>query len=108
MSSIANKIGGILKMLRTKRGLTQAQLAERAGVSTAYLSLIERNARTPNLEVLEQISSGLDVPINIVLLFASDLSELENFDKSIAERLSLIAMRLIESDKDNESSPLPV
>lgn len=105
MSSITNRIGGTIKMIRTKRGLTQGQLAERAGISVAYLSLIERHARTPNLEVLEQIAAGLDVPLNILLLLASDLSELESLDKAVAERLSLIALKLIESDDERPAVP---
>lgn len=105
MSSIANRIGGTIKMIRTKRGLTQGQLAERADISVAYLSLIERHARTPNLEVLEQIATGLDVPLNILLLLASDLSELESLDKAVAERLSLIALKLIESDDGRPAVP---
>lgn len=97
MSSIAGKIGGIIKMIRAKRGLTQGQVAERAEISVAYLSLIERNARTPNLDVLENIAAGVDVPLNIMLLLASDISELERVDKEVAERLSLIALKLIEA-----------
>lgn len=103
MNSISSNIGKTIRMIRAKRGLTQGELATRARISVAYLSLIERNARTPNLEVLEELAAGLDVPPNILLLLAGDLSALEQVDRVLAERLSLIALKLIEGDNEQAS-----
>ena len=41
----ARKVGGTLKKLRKSLGLTQAQVAEKAGISSNYYSMIERDQK---------------------------------------------------------------
>ena len=100
MKRLSENIGNAIKLCRTRRGLTQGQLAEAAGLSTSYLSLIEQGKRKPNLDVLDDIAEALAVPLNILILLASDKSELEELDKSFAEKLSLIALKLLEVDDE--------
>ena len=38
-------IGNAIQLARKKRKLSQAELAERAGISASYLSMLERNRR---------------------------------------------------------------
>ena len=45
-----------LVALRRKRGLRQVELANRLGISQAFLSLIEREQYAPKQETLEQLS----------------------------------------------------
>ena len=52
---------GRVKALRAKRSLTQAQLAERAGISHGYLSRIEIGMQSPTLEVIEKLAAALKV-----------------------------------------------
>ena len=61
------KIGAAIKQVRSKAGLKQKDLAERCGVTAAYLSQIERDVRTPSIELLEKIGSILGIPIPVVL-----------------------------------------
>ena len=100
MKRLSKNIGDSIKLCRTRRGLTQGQLAEAAGLSTSYLSLIEQGKRKPNLDILDDIAEALAVPLNILILLASDKSELENLDKRFAEKLSLIALKLLEANND--------
>ncbi len=56
-----------LQALRQKRNLTQQALADRAGISVAYVSLLERGERTPPLETIETLASALRVrPLDLV------------------------------------------
>lgn len=59
------EIGLKIAYYRKKRGYTQAQLAERVGVSTNYLGLIERgnNGKSYSMETLLSIAEALDVTI---------------------------------------------
>lgn len=59
------EIGLKIAYYRKKRGYTQAQLAERIGVSTNYLGLIERgnNGKSYSMETLLSIAEALDVTI---------------------------------------------
>lgn len=56
------KIGAKIRRLRREQGLTQAQLAERLGVSASYLNLIEHNRRKLTTDLLLGIAAefGLD------------------------------------------------
>ena len=55
-------IGKNIYKLRTQRGLTLSELAERAVISKSYLSNIERNLNAnPSIYVLEQIAEALQV-----------------------------------------------
>lgn len=50
-------------MLRSQRGLTQQDLAERLGISIAYLSLIERGGRNPPFTTVVAIAEALGVRV---------------------------------------------
>ena len=48
-----------LKTQRTKRGLTQEEVANKAGVSVSYISMLERGSRCPPLDTLETLAAAL-------------------------------------------------
>ncbi len=49
-----------IRAMRTKLGLTQAQLAELAGVTQAYIAKIEAGAADPRVSTLEKILKALE------------------------------------------------
>ncbi len=61
-------IGGELKRLRKEKGFTLEELAERAEISTSYLSHIERGTRQAPLTTLESLAHILGA--NLYELFA--------------------------------------
>jgi len=54
-------IGQRLKRLRTLRALTQAELADRAGVTTATVARIERDEIEPRMTTLRKLAAALEV-----------------------------------------------
>ena len=54
-------IGERLKRLRTLNALTQAQLAERAGVTTATVARAERDEIEPHMPTVRKLSDALGV-----------------------------------------------
>lgn len=54
----------LVKKTRESKGFTIEQLAEQAGVHRTTIGLLERNERTPTLQVASQISSALDIPLS--------------------------------------------
>lgn len=52
---VVDMYGSFLRSVRTSRGLTQAQLAEFAGLSQPNLSAYENDRRMPTLEVANRI-----------------------------------------------------
>ncbi len=65
-------IGEAIKTLRTKRGVTQEELAERSGVTQGFLSLVERGEREPALDFIDTVSRALNVPPQLILLLACE------------------------------------
>lgn len=60
------EIGLRISYYRKKRGYTQALLAEKAGLSTNYLGLIERGnkGKSYSLDTLFLIAKALEVDVN--------------------------------------------
>ena len=52
-----------IREIRSQRGLTVAQLAGAAGVSSGLISQVERGLADPSLETLRQIARVLEVPL---------------------------------------------
>jgi transcriptional regulator with XRE-family HTH domain len=58
----------VVKKLREDQGLTQAALAKRAGVTEAYVSMIESGVRkNPSLPTLKRLARALGVPVGELL-----------------------------------------
>jgi transcriptional regulator with XRE-family HTH domain len=53
--------GSQLRRLREKAGLSQEQLADRAGVHRTYVSLLERNKKSPTLDVFFRLCKALQI-----------------------------------------------
>jgi transcriptional regulator with XRE-family HTH domain len=54
-------IGEKLKEARTRRLLTQEELAEKAGISAATVVNIERNNQEPHFRTIRKLARALDV-----------------------------------------------
>ena len=54
-------IGTELRKARTNAGLSQEQLADRAGVHRTYVSLLERNKKSPTLDVFFRLCRALGI-----------------------------------------------
>ena len=65
-------LGKTIKLLRISVGLKQRELANKLGISSNYLSLIESNKREPSLNLLKSLSKELNIPMD---LFFWDSSE---------------------------------
>jgi transcriptional regulator with XRE-family HTH domain len=62
------QLGQAIKRLRTQRGLTQAQLAERAGISQPYLSQLEAGTKgRPAVQIVQTLAKALGVKIDDLL-----------------------------------------
>ena len=63
MANEMNKFGEHLRALRKARGLSQAELGERADVNDKYLGEVERGDGNPSLEVLLRLAKALDLDL---------------------------------------------
>ena len=54
---------GLLKALRKSRGLSQEELAAKAGIAQGYLSEMENKRKTGSVETLERLAAALEMPL---------------------------------------------
>jgi len=59
--TLSEKFSHNLRHERAKHKMSQFQLSRRAGMSTSYVSMLERNQRTPPLETLAKLAKALKV-----------------------------------------------
>jgi|SRR5699024_4840176 len=64
-------LGRALRLRRTDLGLTLAQVSHRSGVSTQFLSEIERGLKDPSSEVIEAVAEVLGLQLPQVLVLAA-------------------------------------
>ncbi|MBZ4675632.1 MAG: antitoxin HipB [Anaerophaga sp.] len=64
------KLGALLHEARIKKGMTQAELAAKAGTTKSYISKIENNIKEVKLSTLQKIiRSGLDAHLDLSIRF---------------------------------------
>jgi transcriptional regulator with XRE-family HTH domain len=96
MANLKEILAQNLKENRRRLGITQPELAERAGLSTHYLGMIEIARNFPTVDVLERLASALN--INSHELFSVEVSPekvmeqlqqkiLENMDRAMENAL---------------------
>ncbi|MHB9291012.1 hypothetical protein Holit_00082 [Hollandina sp. SP2] len=82
--TIKATLGKNIKLLRSRRGFTQAVLAEKADISIIFLSSVERGTKYPQPDVLARIAKALEV--EVFELFKGDLVPSDS--KELITRLS--------------------
>jgi transcriptional regulator with XRE-family HTH domain len=65
-------VGAHLRAVRTMYGLSQRELAKRAGVTNGLISLIEQNRVSPSVSSLKKVLDG--IPMSLAEFFTLDLS----------------------------------
>jgi len=57
-------IGARLRQLREQKGLTQADIEEKTGLMTCYISRVENGHKMPSIATLERFAGALDIPLH--------------------------------------------
>ena len=66
-------VGARLHAIRKLRGLSQRELAKRAGVTNSTISMIEKNSVSPSISSLKKVLGG--IPMSLVEFFSTDAAE---------------------------------
>lgn len=84
-----------LKYFREKANLTQAQLADKIGISRSALAMWETGKTEPDISTLNRISDILNVPVNHLLINVTEWhkSIYEDFRKINTEEEQLIIFK---------------
>lgn len=91
------KYGRAIRVVRAAMGLSQKEIARRAGLNASYLSLIEKEARSPSTDALRLLSDALEIPPHLLALLASEESDLAGLKEVEAETLGRQLLDLLVS-----------
>mgnify|MGYP001281087429 CR=1 FL=1 len=108
---LSDRIASRVRSLRLERGWSQPELARRASLSNAMVSMVERGERTPSLDALASLAASLEVDTSVLLApdetaalrgdarrFAEELAELK-LPRADMEALRRIA-RALATERD--------
>lgn len=98
-------VGAHLRAVRTIYGLSQRELAKRAGVTNGLISLIEQNRVSPSVSSLKKVLDG--IPMSIAEFFTLDLSASPQVFYRGEELTNLgdaeVALRLVAARRPNRA-----
>lgn len=66
-------VGVRLQTIRKLKGLSQRELAKRAGVTNSTISMIEKNSVSPSISSLKKVLAG--IPMSLVEFFSLDVDD---------------------------------
>jgi transcriptional regulator with XRE-family HTH domain len=79
MASLREIFAKNLRENRKRRGLSQEKLAEKAGVSTHYIAVIELAKNFPAADVIERLAGALNIDVSELFVSPHSLDDdLEN------------------------------
>jgi transcriptional regulator with XRE-family HTH domain len=67
MSPTPRQMGKRLKRLRTEKAMSQAALAQRAGLTREYVNKLEAGKQDPSLTTITALAKALGVPVPALL-----------------------------------------
>ena len=106
MANLRDILANNLRENRRKCGVSQAQLAEKAGISTQFIAMIELSRQFPSPEVLEKIAFALDVESHELFTVSSfSESSMERLHKDLIKEMRQVMVEVLEkalSDKHKE------
>src|SRR5690554_592155 len=101
-------VGGHLRAVRLMYGLSQRELAKRAGVTNGTISLIEQNRVSPSVSSLKKVLDG--VPMSLAEFFTLDLQANPQVFYSQGELVDIgdrdVSLRLVAAKRANRAMSL--
>ncbi len=105
VAALTLDVGAHLRAVRILYGLSQRELAKRAGVTNGLISLIEQNRVSPSVSSLKKVLDG--IPMSLAEFFTLDLSASPQVFFQRDELTDLgdrsVSLRLVAARRPNRS-----
>src|SRR5467141_4229203 len=96
---IKNQFGTAVRSRRKRMGISQKELAGRAGLHRTYVSDIERGARNLSLESIDKLAKALEIPVSTFFSRLSELPQTRSGTFSPVATDELVDILLVEGDR---------
>ena len=97
MTDIKEIFADNLRENRRKCGLTQAELAEKADISTHYVAMIETTKNFPKGDIIERIAKALEIDIFELFVVQNKEKEIKEMNKTVIKEIKNIIDESIEN-----------
>jgi len=105
LSNIREVLANNLKANRKKCHLSQAKLADKAGISTQYIAMIELSRQFPTPEVLERIAAALGIKSHELFSVAqTPENAIERLHKDVIKEVREVIVEVLENTL-NDNKP---
>jgi len=96
--------GKAVRVARAISGIQQKELADRAGLNSSYVSLIEMGKRKPSIKAVRALSSALEMPPDLLALLGIEPEDLSLAGTNEVDEVakSLFKVLLAEPSEKNE------
>jgi transcriptional regulator with XRE-family HTH domain len=103
MANLRGILASNLKKNRRKFGFSQTRLAEKAGISTQYIAMIELSRQFPTPDVLEKIAAALNIEAyELFSVPPSPESSMERLHKDIIKEIREVIVEVLEKALANK------
>jgi transcriptional regulator with XRE-family HTH domain len=90
--------GKALRIARAMAGLQQKEVADRAGINSSHISLIEMGKRKPSVRALDKLCKALGIPNHLFMLLGAEASDLNIGDSDGVRRAAESLAHLLFSN----------
>ncbi|MEW6686230.1 MAG: helix-turn-helix domain-containing protein [Candidatus Edwardsbacteria bacterium] len=95
MDNIYKKVGQQIRLLRIRRGLTQEELAEKAGMNPKYIGQIERGEVNTTINMLTKVASGMN--LNLADLFSFPKTRIRETENTLVEKRIIRLLQVLNT-----------
>lgn len=80
-------IGNAIKELRKEKGLSQRDLAEKAGLTQTSLSQIESGVKRPNPSTIKKITDFFGISETVIYILATEITDIPSHNQETYGKL---------------------
>lgn len=91
-------IGSAIKTIRTRKKITQKDLALKCNISANALCSIEKNISFPSKETINKICDALEIPVSYLLFFSITEDDVPKEKQSIFNVLKEPIQKILVDD----------
>ena len=97
--------GKAVRVARAISGIQQKELADRAGLNSSYVSLIEMGKRKPSLKAVRALSNALELPPDLLTLLGTEAEDLAVADTAEIEEVAKSLVRVLVPESRHKNEP---
>lgn len=100
-ADIKKFFGAAVRLRRDHLGISQEELAGRAGLHRTYISDVERGARNVSLESIHRLADALQVPVSLLFAWQQENSTSANSHSPLVSPEELVEILIVEDGEED-------